>query len=274
MLILALVQLEKSLLLLPREERWRAKYELLGAGLLLAASIFFYSQGLLYRSLNLALLPVRTLMLTVAVGLIGYSRLMRGAAQQVVVSRQMAFRSVALLAAGVYLLLLGVVGEGMRYLGEPFRQSILALLLFGGVLALLVFPLSDRQKRKFGVFLHKNFYRQKYDYRTEWQQFTHSLSSARSSEELKQAILRGFCQVFALQGGALFLKDSDGSRFVCRCEYEMQVGDYAFFGDDALLSHVMDRPDWIVNLREDHPALEQQHGTFFRRCVGGAVPCR
>ncbi len=266
LLVLALTQLEKSLTLLPREERWRAKYEMLGACLLLAALIFYYSQGLLYRSLNMSMMPVRTLMLLVAVGLIGYSRLVRGEAKNIIVSRQMVFRSVALLGVGSYLLFLGIFGEGLRYFGESFRQSILILLLFGGVLAILGFLLSDRLKRKFSVFLHKNFYRQKYDYRIEWQQFTGSLSNVRSSEELKKAILRSFCQTFALKGGALFIKESDDGRFVCRCEYEMQVDDYSFYGNDSLLSHVIDRPDWIVDLRENHPALEQQHGEFFRRC--------
>ena len=269
LLVLALTQLEKSLTLLPREERWRAKYEMLGACLLLAALIFYYSQGLLYRSLNMDMMPVRTLMLVAAVALIGYSRLVRGEAKNIIVSRQMVFRSVALLGVGSYLLFLGIFGEGLRYFGEPFRQSFLILLLFAGVLAILAFLLSDRLKRKFSVFLHKNFYRQKYDYRIEWQQFTGSLTNARSSEDLKKAILRSFCQTFALRGGALFLKETNSSRFVCRCEYEMQVGDYAFFGDDSLLSHVVNHPDWIVDLREDHPALEHQHGEFFRRC--GAV---
>ena len=266
LLVLTLTQLEKSLMVLPREERWRAKYEMLGACLLLAALIFYYSQGLLYRSLNMALMPVRTLMLAMAVGLIGYSRLIRGEAKNIIVSRQMVFRSVALVAVGSYLLFLGIFGEGLRYFGESFRQSVLAILLFSGALGVLTFLLSDRLKRKFGVFLHKNFYRQKYDYRNEWLQFTNSLSSVRSNEELKQAILRSFCHTFALRGGALFLKDSDGSHFVCCCEYEMQVDDYGFGGDDALLSHVAERPDWIVNLREDHPIIEQQHGAFFRRC--------
>lgn len=266
LLVLALTQLEKSLTLLPREERWRAKYEMLGACLLLAALIFYYSQGLLYRSLNMAVMPVRTLMLLVAVGLIGYSRLVRGEAKNIIVSRQMVFRSVALLGVGSYLLFLGIFGEGLRYFGESFRQSILILLLFGGVLAILGFLLSDRLKRKFSVFLHKNFYRQKYDYRVEWQQFTGSLSNVRSSEELKKAILRSFCQTFALKGGALFIKESDDGRFNCRGEYEMQVGDYSFYGNDSLLSHVVNHPDWIVDLQQEHPALQEQHGEFFRRC--------
>ncbi|MEZ4484824.1 MAG: PEP-CTERM system histidine kinase PrsK [Syntrophotaleaceae bacterium] len=259
LLVLALTQLEKSLRLLPREERWRAKYEMLGACLLLAALIFYYSQGLLYRSLNMALMPVRTLMLAVGVGLIGYSRLARGEARNIIVSRQMVFRSVAMLAVGCYLLFLGIFGEGLRYFGESFRQSLLAILLFSGALVVLAFFLSDRLKRKFGVFLHKNFYRQKYDYRSEWQQFTRSLSGAGSSEGLKLSILRSMCKTFALQGGLLFLKEEAGGRFVCRAEYEMQASELALSEDDPLVCLMAERPDWVINLAEKSPSIQDDY---------------
>jgi peptidoglycan/LPS O-acetylase OafA/YrhL len=54
-----LVQLERTFSGLGRSDRWRVKFELLGAGTLLGMSVFYYSQGLLYRSLDVAV-PARS----------------------------------------------------------------------------------------------------------------------------------------------------------------------------------------------------------------------
>src|SRR3989304_3617414 len=84
--------------------------------------------------------------------------------------------------------------EGMKHFGEPAKQHMIVLLAFLSVLALVIVLLSEKIKRKIKVFLHKNFYSNQYDYRSQCIQYTERISSSKSREEVLQAILSGFAE--------------------------------------------------------------------------------
>ena len=208
-LIIPLINLEMTLTSATHSSRWKIKFELLGAGVLLAVLIFYYSQALLFRTINMELLPARTSILIVAVAMMGYSRLKRGNGVKVYVSQQMLYKSVALLAVGVYLLGLGLMGEGMKYFGDRSQRPMLIAVAFLSGLGLLITLLSESVRRKIRVFINKNFYRNKYDYRTQWLQFTDRLSSSRTDDDLLLSIITGFCDTFGMGCGALFIPDQE-----------------------------------------------------------------
>ena len=107
-----------------------------------------------------------------------YSRFKRGGTGRVFLSHDVASRSVVVLVIGCYLLLLGVAGEGLRYFGlQNQRLMFTGFAVISGLLPVL-FLLSEKNRRKLKVFLHKHFYRHKYDYRNEWLMFTKQLTSA------------------------------------------------------------------------------------------------
>jgi len=112
-----------------------------------------------------------------------------------------------LLAVGVYLLGLGLMGEGMKYYGDWSQRAMAIAVAFVAGLGLIVTLLSETFRRKVRVFINKNFYRNKYDYRNQWLQFTDHLSSAKSSDDLLRSIITGFCDTFAMGCGALFIPD-------------------------------------------------------------------
>ena len=56
--ILALMNIEATYSAASGGEKWRIKFEIIGIGSILAVLIFYYSQGLLYRSINMNLIPV------------------------------------------------------------------------------------------------------------------------------------------------------------------------------------------------------------------------
>src|ERR1039457_4509551 len=64
-LTIALINLENTLANASRTAKWSLKYEVLGAGSILGALILYYSQGLLYRTINMSLAPVRPMAMIV-----------------------------------------------------------------------------------------------------------------------------------------------------------------------------------------------------------------
>ncbi|OQY21081.1 MAG: hypothetical protein B6I37_09305 [Desulfobacteraceae bacterium 4572_35.2] len=181
--VLSLFLMEQTLISLSRPDRWRVKFEVLGVGVLLVVLVIYYSQSLLYRSLDMNLVPVRSLSLVLAVSLMAFSRFYRGEVDvRISVSRDIAYRSVVILAVGFYLVALGLFGAGMRYINLTGHRVFFVSLAVVLGLFFVIILLSGKIRRCVRVVLHKNFYQHKYDYRKEWTQFTAKLVVAKSRE--------------------------------------------------------------------------------------------
>ncbi|HDQ41827.1 MAG TPA: PEP-CTERM system histidine kinase PrsK [Desulfonatronum sp.] len=263
-LVIPLINLEATLAAATHGNRWKIKLTLIGAGLVLAGLLFYFSQGLLYRTINMQLLPVRATALLAGSLLIGYSLLRRSGEVRISLSRQMAFKSVVLLAVGLYLLGLGLLGEGLKHFGPDFPQVLLAVIALLSGAGLVVVLLSASVKRKIQVFLHKHFYENKYDYRQEWQKFTQRLSLVRSMQELQSAILGGFCDTFGMGRAALFLRDFDDNVFRCRSHLEMSPSGAVFHDNDPLLAPMREQ-GWVLNLQQERQTpLDAEQAAFLR----------
>lgn len=254
-LVLILFLMEQTLRSLSRPDRWRVKFEVIGVGVLLVVLVIYYSQSLFYRSLDMNLLPVRSLSLLLGVALMAYSRFRRGEVEvRIRVSRDIAYRSVVILAMGFYLVVLGLFGAGIRYINfVGHRVFFVSLAVALGVFFVIIL-LSGRIRRCIRVFLHKNFYQHKYDYRKEWSEFTAKLESAKSRETLEQGILDFFADTFFLQGAALFLRDQESGQYYCSASFENKIRTLPLTADHPLLAKMCDC-DWVVELNEGDAAL-------------------
>lgn len=261
-MIIALKNLEITLANASRSTRGKIKFEVLGAGSMLVSLIFYYSQGFLYRTINMNLIPVRTVALLLAVILIAYSQLRRSDGAKIQVSRKLAYKSLVLLAVGLYLIVLGLAGEGMRYFGESFQRSLgIALALAAGIGFISVL-LSERAKRKIKDFLNRNFYQDKYDYRVQWLEFTDRLSSARSGDELLTDILSGYCETFGMGCGALYLSDKAQDGFSIAAKLEMEPQHVSVNCKDPFIEYILGSKQ-VVNMRQIAPELELGKDAFW-----------
>ena len=212
--ILSIINLETTLRSSKGENRGKIKYTIFGAGAGVALNIFYYSHALLYRSINMYLLPVRTGIILISILLIGVS-LHRHKAMDIelAVSRKMLYKSLSLIIVGIYLLGLGLLGQGMQYLGPEVGKNITTFLGFAGAILVLIVIFSERLRRKTVVFLNKNFFKQKYDYREQWLQFTQRISLKHSFNELLDAIAAGFKEAIEARGVALWLKEKGDEEY-------------------------------------------------------------
>ena len=246
-----LYYLERGLVTAIPVARRHFLYEVLGAILIVAVSVFYHSQALLYRTIDMSLMPARSAAVIVGVTLIGYSLLKRERGARVLVSQHMAFQSVAVLIVGLYLLILAGVGEGLRYLGLHDRRQMFAVI---GVIigACVLFLLSsEKHRRKCKVFLYKHFYQHKYDYRQEWLKFTARISSAKSFDAMQAAILAFYCESFARTGAAIYLYDQDGNCYRKCLGLSLRI-DIDTFPANSMLVKSMIGTDWIYNTFDQH----------------------
>ncbi len=217
-LLLTLGNLESTLRGTHHSDHWRIKLAVLGAGALIASLALFYSQGILFKALNMRYLPLRTLGMILGLVLLHFAEWQRGSGK-IVLARRIAFRSVAVTFAGLYLLSLGLVREGARFFGEDFSRTLLIVLVALSVLACLLFALSQTARRKLGIWVQKNLYNEKYDYRGQWLQFSERLSQATDKESLIRASLLCFCETFGFVGGVFWPVEKDASSSLGRGVY-------------------------------------------------------
>ncbi|WP_020676368.1 XrtA/PEP-CTERM system histidine kinase PrsK [Geopsychrobacter electrodiphilus] len=255
LLILPMVQLERTLSALNQHERWRVKFEIIAICVLLGTLVVYFSQTLLYRSLDMRLQDARAFALLLTICLLFYSRVYRSRGEVICISRNAAYRSMILLALGVYLLGLGMLGEGMEYMELRAHRSLMLAVAMICTVVVSLLSLSESVRRRVRVVLHKNFFQSKYDYRDQWLAFTNRVSTAGSLSGLQQAILVFFCETFGTKGGSIYLRHPEENFFSSVAYYEFQRDWRSYLVSDPMLAELEGR-DWIVNLTEVNSGLE------------------
>lgn len=264
LLVAALANFEATLVNASPDALWRAKLEIVALGSMLAVLVFYYSHALLYRTLNMELAPLRSLLFVVATLMITYSRTHWRGPARVKVSQTVILKSVVVAVVVGYLLLLIAIGEGMRYFGPLFpRVLTLSLVFLSGILLLLLL-LSERLKREIKVFLHKNFYQSKYDYRAQWLGLTERLSTSQSGEELVKGVLHAYCDIFGVKGGALFLYQQGCGWFCATSILEMpQIRQ--ILSDGNLLIGFLREKRWVFCSADFNPEIHRENGELILR---------
>lgn len=170
-------------------ELWATKHLCLGLGILFAYDFFMYAEALLFRQLDRNSWQVRGIVTAMAAILIAISISRtddRNEAQDnpqgIHLSRHVAFHSLTLMASGIYLITMSLAAyfystalPGWK-LGECIANHF--SMRCGPHLVVLLFSGQIRASAR--VWLSKNFFSYKYDYRLEWLQFTHTLASGRT----------------------------------------------------------------------------------------------
>jgi len=232
-------------------ELWASKHLCLGLGILFAFDFFMYAEGLLFRQLDRNLWQARGIITTMAAGLmaISISRTDRSEAQDNVqgvhLSRHVAFHSLTLMASGIYLITMALAAYFIRYLGGSWGGVLQIAFLCASGLTLIVLLFSGRIRARTRVWLSKNFFSYKYDYRLEWLQFTEIL--AIGNKDIPENITRAVATLAKSPAGILWSKAED-ERFSIVANWEMPPPDTDI--DLRELSRWLQLHGWIVDLRE------------------------
>ncbi len=239
--IVALMNLEATFVSTAAADRDKIKYEVIGAGSILTVLIFTFSQAMLYPATIAQLQPVRAGFFIIASCLILFSKLVRGSGINVTVSRYMMYRSLTLLGAGIYFVLLGTIGEGIRYFDVSFGRYLTIFLSFAGGIALLIAILSETLRRSLMVFLSKHFFEHKHDYRHTWLDLSSRLASCMTVCDMEKAIPAAYREIFGLRSAFLYLFNRTSGRYLPAGQHQVAGPDTGFIPSEALQSYFCDR---------------------------------
>ncbi len=270
-LIVSLANMEATLAASRDLVRYSIKFEFFGMMAVLAFMIFYYSHAILYLSINMGLAFVRSIVFILASILIAYSRVFRGNGFRVSVSRHIFYRSATLLAVGIYLIIMGLMGEGMRYFDVDFGRNITILLAFVGAVFLLAVLFSDKARRRAKVYIHKHFYADKHDYREEWISLTERLSKCTTLDDIENAVLSAYMNTFGFAGASLSLADRTEG-YVSVAAQSMPHAPTPLVVSDELKGYFLSR-DRVLNPSDrEHPLFPEEVELFRQAGVSLVVP--
>lgn len=194
---------------------------------------FWYSRGFI------SLIVVPLLLIS--------TRRIRNGSVRIFVSRHVVFYSSMLMIAGIYLLVMAFAGYVINYLGGAWGSvfSIGFLMLSGVVLIALL--ITESLRRRLKVFIAKNFFANKYEYRDEWLNLIGKIETTNAESYYQMATKIMMSKVDA-DAGAILKKVTD-QRFSVQYSEVLHLDD-AVNTELVKCSAFCQNQGWIIDIEE------------------------
>ena len=173
--------------------------------------LFVIATGILYSDLGLGKLVAGTLPIAFANILIAYGFL-RGGLSDVAapVSRNVVYSSMTVLAAGLYVLVIGITAQFATLADWSPDEVVILSLGFLAIILAALFLFSNRFQRRVRRFIDKNFYVNRYDYRTQWANVTGTLGATHKKSEILRSIADMLTDIFLADEVTIAVRDPEG----------------------------------------------------------------
>lgn len=226
------------------------KYFSIAIGSIFAYDFFMYTDAMLFQELSTPLWETRGIINALVVPFIALTIInSQKQAVGIHVSRQMVFHSATLILAGIYLLFISAGGYYIRFFGGSWGEALRVLFIFIGLIILTLLITSPSLRAKIMVFISKNFFDYKYDYRDEWIKSTNALASRDEEHSLYFQIIHILGDLVGSTTGAIWCKEEDGN-YTLRAQKGEMLGRFSSIEPASDLIHFFSQHDWIINLEE------------------------
>ncbi len=201
-------------------DRWNIKFLCFGLGGLFGYDFLYFADTILFRSPSLPLYLARGFVTALTAPLIAVSiSRTRAWSLDIHVSRQLVVHSAALVAAGLYLMIMAGAGYFVRQFGGTWGSVFQITFLAAAALLLVVLFFSTTLRARAKTFISRHFYSSKYDYREEWLRFVKTVSSDHKDAPLPLRTLHAIAQVVDSPAAALWMAAPQRDHFHPVCQW-------------------------------------------------------
>jgi putative PEP-CTERM system histidine kinase len=177
------------------------------------------------------------------------TRRIRNGAVRIFVSRHVVFYSSMLMIAGLYLLVMAFAGYVINYIGGEWGSVFSIGFLMLSALVLVALLITESWRRKLKVFIAKNFFANKYEYRDEWLNLIGKIETTNAESYYQMATQIMMSKVDAYAGA--ILKKVTGQRFSVQYSEKLLLDD-TFNQQLVECSLFCQRQGWIIDIEEYH----------------------
>lgn len=258
--LITLVLLEQFYRNSPDSARWTIWPFIIGIASFSLFDFVLYAQASMLNSISFEYWYSRGFIacLCVPFMLVGARRIQNGTVR-VFVSRQVVFYSSMLMIAGVYLLVMAFAGYIIRFLGGEWGGLVSVTFLMFASIVLVVLLVTETLRRKVKVFIAKNFFANKYEYRDEWLSLIEKIETT-SAESYYQMATEIMIAKLEAAGGAI-LKWQGSHQYQVKYSKGIALGDELEQGLN-LCGQFCQQQGWIVDLSEYSRTPNLYHGLY------------
>jgi len=248
--LFGLVLLEQFYRNSSEDNRWRIKFLVFSLAVIFAYDFFLYTYAFLMQEVDPDLWLAKGIVNAVIVPFVAISAARNPSwSLDVFVSRKFAFYTTSFVAAGAYLLFMGGGGYYVRQLGGSWGVFLEAIFLVFTALLLFVMVFSGSVRAWIKVFVSKNFYNYKYDYRDEWLRLMRILSSKDDSLSVNDKAIKSLAQIVESPGGLLWYLGED-HLYHHLCDWNVSIEPQSSFAASESLFSYLRTTGWIIDLDE------------------------
>lgn len=227
--------------------RWAIKPLCIAVAALFGFDLFLFSDAAMMRSIDPDFWTARGIAHTLSIPLLLVaSARNRAWSIDVAVSRAVAFRSTALLISGLYLLGVAATGYYVRLFGGTWGKAVQTVFIAAAVILLVVLFSSGTLRARLKVFISKNFFSYRYDYREEWLKFTSRLADSNTAENVYERAISALADLVESPGGAIWINDEGVLRRAGCWNMPLPAGEEAC---DSSFASFLARTGWVVDLQ-------------------------
>jgi putative PEP-CTERM system histidine kinase len=203
------------------------------------------------------------------------TRRIRNGAVRIFVSRHVVFYSSMLMIAGLYLLVMAFAGYVINYIGGEWGSVVSIGFLMLSALVLVALFITESLRRKLKVFIEKNFFANKYEYRDEWLNLIGKIETTNAESYYQMATQIMMSKVNACAGA--ILKKVTGQRFSVQYSEKLLLDD-TFNQQLVECSLFCQRQGWIIDVEEYrktptvYPGLSLDLSLFDTKSIRIIVP--
>jgi hypothetical protein len=173
----------------------------------------------------------------------------------IALSRGVVFHSTAFLGCGLYLLAVAAAGYYVRYFGGRWGKTLQVGFIFASLLVLAGLFSSGRLRSRLRVFINKNFFSYRYDYRHEWLRFTNLLSGREPGLSSAQRSIQALANLVESPGGAIWLQSEDNG-YTQAARWNMPALEAREPGHSPFAAFLA-KTGWVVDLRQPQQIAPQ-----------------
>jgi putative PEP-CTERM system histidine kinase len=232
---------------------------------MLISYILLYSQALSFGYIPMDFISAISVISVISNIVITYPIIKpKKAETRIYIRRNMIAKSYTVLLAGLYLLIIGILGKIIQIVGKNLSFFIAFLVAFFVLLLLIAILMAKPFKQRIQTFIEKNFYRSKYDYRDEWDKFSKNVFSILSINELLHKILETISETFKAYNAFIMLLDESRREFFVAASLieDQKIQDIIISEDNVFI-------DWLW--RYGSP-IRIHNGKYIAKNAFGVLP--
>ncbi len=245
---LGLILLEQIFRNTPVSRRWAVKYFCFGLGGIFAYDLVLFARAYLDGAIDEQVWNGRGFVNALMVTAIALS-VKRNPVWRFddYLSREVVFYSAAFAGISLYLIAMAAGAYYVQSFGGNWGDIARAIFLAAGGLGLASLVFSGSVRARARIFLNKNFFRYKYDYRAEWLRFISTLSYG-DADDVPPTAIKAVAQIVDSPGGRMWLSSESQPCFVhvgVWGEPGPEVPELP--GSEPLLQFMSDK-EWLIDL--------------------------